>query len=464
MFYPFMVVERWAAGAAPPAEVPNKIWVRTVNDKTYVCTTISVHPTFQPLFEEMAQILERSANIKAGKSRLDPSFRGYLLTMARSLRTGEMWKIQRAGLEQIDGNLNLTLFTAEGYWDENIHFPLLMILGLRDYSLHSYLAGQIEHIAKVEDGVRTQAAAMGLTLPETSIRNDAPKKAFMFIYALRMAGFARALISGDVLGHDEPKIVPEGVDIKEHRNTGVLDVAEAKIPRSRFAAKILPPALAERITVEQVKIMTALHEAGHRLWGNRPDSPTLGRNLLRSAFKKYWGPAVEVLSDCMVAKVLTEAHSAGAISDGDFRSFQIAFVTDFILGRLRWPLEAFGLADSPAPEAFIRRDLDAHLIGSYLEFGWLCQSGMFSFDETSGKLTVDWGRAFSEACRMFDTINEFTLHGNLEGFQRFLQATTAQVDRTLLATINGVHRRNTQPGLVHRGDFEIFDPEKTIEN
>jgi hypothetical protein len=165
----------------------------------------------------------------------------------------------------------------------------------------------------------------------------------------------------------------------------------------------------------------------------------------------------------MVAKVLTEAHHAGQISEEDFQSFQMAFVTNFVLGSLRWPLEAFGLADNPAPEAFIRKGLDAHLIGHYLEFGWLCQPGIFSFDKTSGKLTVDWDRAFSEACNLFDTINGFTLRGDLEGFQRFLQEKTTQIDRTLLAEINGVHRKTTQPGLVHRGDFEIFDPHKEIE-
>ena len=297
IFHSYTVVERLRPNQEPPPAIPNQRWIRRLGRKTYVVTSMAVHPRFKASFEEAAALLEASASIEVDGEALAPTFQQYLLTMAASFRSGDMYPIVRAELDQVEGNLNLLFFPHEGYWPDNIKFSMMFGVGLRDPELLTYLIEQLPILQKIEADLIAKAETLGITSIKPSITAADARKLFKLLFCMGLAGFLRAYIPADAAGHDIPRNVP--ADILGHLIYVFLDVYETanKLLAAEYYNAVLEPEDAARVDVVKIEQITALHENGHGLPANKLSSPTATGRTLGDVFGAYWGMLAEPLAD-----------------------------------------------------------------------------------------------------------------------------------------------------------------------
>lgn len=377
--------------------------------------------------EEMRpHFLALARALRAPGAGLNKLFRDYLAEAARHLEAGDFEALLRADLAQNGqyGKLYFSVFPHEGYWADNLKFPLTLAVGIRDESsLVPTGPGFTELLNSLASRVQTVAEKTGLDDYQAPVLPLKPKEedgSMVGLWTLMTAGFKRAFMR-DPGGHDYPKREYPGV--VDHRNVILFDTVETWAKLVTFMAKkFLGAAASEEVSFEGLLRFVFLHEAVHGAQ-IRLNSATLlkdaagGRVALAEAFGDWWGILVEPWADAGAVLGCSSAADAGLMSDAERRQCVLAAVSlQFV--RLR-------------PRADLRESPTAapHLTGASMFLTMLILHGGMVCDidkvplcsvnlDRGERNTVD-----SVASMLFDGLTRMAAGGRLGSFKQLVNLT-----------------------------------------
>lgn len=238
-------------------------WFRQgLGNRWYRVVHMAFDEEMRPHFLRIASVLEKNADIKVEGESLHPQFRAFTRTMAQALQEGNFMELLQKDLQLSEGNLFMTFYPHEGYWEDGVKFPLMFELGIRDEGLLASARKMKDTIGWLGKQVEAVAKQSGLTsyqAPQVDLSNLS--RDIVFFWALRTGAFMRAFIR-DPGGHDYPKVTCPGTD--NHRVAMVLDTLKSWGPLANAAAKLyFGDEVARHVDFEGVSGFAMMHEVGH---------------------------------------------------------------------------------------------------------------------------------------------------------------------------------------------------------
>ena len=383
--------------------------IRGLEGQEYRVVNICFHENYRPTLLKIAGHLRSSANIEVDGHALNPSFRNYLKTAAEAIEEGNFVKWLKADLEQKEGNLFFTLFPHEGYWADNIKFPFIMEIGIRDIKAGKVANDHLDIAKQLKERVGRMQRELGFNETQVTDPGGTSEDSTEFIWIYTAAGFIEAFPDGAPLGHDYPKVSYPG--IRSHRNVVILDanlaVSQANM---ELVEKLFGPELARLYLPEITRDFAAWHEAQHSMIGNRPDTRMKDGRSLGETFGELWGFLAEPAADIGSLTAHNLLYKAGKRTENHYHGISLASVFRSV-SRI-YPKEV------ACSEDFIKEAL--HVAGTMLYLGFIFKEGntIVRFTEDN-ILEIDFSRLTAAIEKLDQKLIEFGLTGNPETFKTF---------------------------------------------
>lgn len=418
-------------------------WLVEGPDKqSYIVTHMRFHPRYEGFFLQFAYVLRRYADICVGGETLHPNFKDYVLTMARCLRSGDFVNLLKADLNQVEGNLFLTFFPHEGYWDDGIKFPWMFEVGIRDRIASEKFRERGYIFEKLEERAREIGSRVGASAPTHTIGMGDIEKMVQVVWVYKNGGFLRGFPHGIVAGHDYPKADYEGVE--GHRVVIVRDSfssSAAQEQAARLAHEFLPAPDADMINVDVLLSNIIWHEGSHGVSGNKPDTALSQGGTLAQALGSLWGKLVEPQSDVAFVVANRIAFEDGKISKEEREA---ALRRQFLrLMTMTQKRERVLDREFPAP----------HPAGATMTLGWLYQEGISITLDENEKFIVDWAQFEAGLARLWEKLTEFGFLGVPDDFFAFYQGCIRAIPDYVEARILAGQRKHLAKNLLNRGDL-----------
>ncbi len=439
----FTVIER-ATDKNLDFESQNINWslVRGMNNTTYKVTHMRFHPRYERFFLQFADVLDRYAEISVGGESLHPKFKEYVLKMAACLRSGDFVEILKADLNQIEGNLFLTFFPHEGYWDDGMKFPWMFEVGIRDRATSEKFREQGYIFERLEEKAREIGRRVGAPEPTHKVDMGDIEKMVQIVWVYRNGGFLRTFPHGIVGGHDYPKANYDGV--KGHRVVIVKDSFFSNISEEqarRVAYEFLPDEDAAMVNLDVVLSNIIWHEGSHGVSGNKPDTALSQGGTLSQAMGSFWGKLVEPQSDVAFSlanrigfedkKISREERAAG----------------------LRRQFIRLMTATHKRERALDEKFPSPHAAGATMSLGWLYQEGVSMSLNENGKFIIDWEQFETSLCRLWEKLTEFGFLGVRDDYFKFYQECIRAIPDSVEARILEGQKKHLVKNLLNRGDL-----------
>lgn len=254
----------------------------------YKVTNIALHPRYRADFSELAALLRANAN-----DGLDPEFKQYTLTMADACENGNFIDLLRADLDQTKGNIMLTYFPHEGYWADNIKFPFIAEIGIRQKISPEEMGKQLARLQELENQTAKILQSVGATYTPRIFDTTEIAKTNQMVWIYSNGGFVRAFPWSDPIGHDYPKRTYPGIDV--HRTVTMLDPIEATLQQRKKFIGMLSPKEKDLLAIKDIAEGVVYHEGAHGC-GMRPTDITSTGKTLGQAFGGYWGVLTESIA------------------------------------------------------------------------------------------------------------------------------------------------------------------------
>jgi len=385
--------------------------------------------------------------LRAPSTGLSELFRNYLTEAAQHLEAGDFEALLNADLKQDGryGKLYFSVFPHEGYWDDNLKFPLTLAVGIRDESSIVPAGPEFtELLNSLAKRVETECKAIGLNSYQAPLLPVKPKEedgSMVGLWALKTAGFKRAFMR-DPGGHDYPKRDYPGV--VDHRNVILFDTVATWSKLANFMGHHVFGEAVE-IGFEGLLRFVFLHEASHGTQ-IRPNSATLkaddsgGRAALAEAFGAWWGVLVEPWADTGAILGCSDAAHRGLISDADWRQCALATI-GLQLVRLR-----------PRADILETPTAAPHLTGTSVFLSLLVESGALQCDLNRSPLCqVDVSVVDKVASSFFDKLSRIGASGEVSDLQKLVNASIEAMPKDLEERLLVIRGQAPSYNLLDRG-------------
>eukprot|EP00929_Paragymnodinium_shiwhaense_P097188 TRINITY_DN58940_c0_g1_i1.p1 TRINITY_DN58940_c0_g1~~TRINITY_DN58940_c0_g1_i1.p1 ORF type:complete len:450 (-),score=112.71 TRINITY_DN58940_c0_g1_i1:235-1584(-) len=408
--------------------------------------------------EMRPHFLSLAAALRTPSDGLPDAFREYLRAAAAHLESGDFEGLLQADLaqSQAHGRLYLSVFPHEGYWADNLKFPMTFALGIKDESSiipsGAPFDGLLDSIA---GRVRSVAAAAGLPANHTPQASEAAEaNSIVGIWTLQTAGFKRAFLR-DPGGHDYPKRAYPGATA--HRSVILCDTVRTWSPLVQSVlGKVVGDDFSEG-SFEGLFRFVAFHEAVHGKQ-MKPDDRTLavgagGTPLtLSEAFGAWWGVLVEPWADAGAMLIAAAAAKSGIIDSTTAHRFVLALV-GYQLLRFR----ARGdILDAPTGSP--------HLTGSSVFLARLLQAGVLNCSaeqEPPCRLPAEASRLREAmeavAGALFDDLANMAARGALDDLKELVKSSVAAIPMELEQRLLDLKTSVPSYSILDRGDLLEVD-------
>lgn len=385
------------------------------------------HPDFRTDHQTLAAALERIAELDVGGDRLDPRLQRQLRAWATFFRTGRSSDEARAAQATIDageggGSLRVHIGPSESYWDDNIKFPYLLSVGVRDRSLQELLSRQRDSYQALENSLTDVAGYRPRTL---SLRG----------------GFAdpvEQVVTGGFL-QSFPFREPGGLNFPNAGSyaTGgsnrfifleVIDFWATQIQQT--LPKIVDEELQGWDAIASIRRLAVLHESGH-LIGPARDHVTPAGDRMGVAFGASWGDAEEPKADLAAIADARQRYRSGQLSPEEMHAAVLAFVGMMFSTRYR------------GKAAFLAGKAPAHYYGHVIEAGCLFNTGAMRLVDTPNgrRVHIDDEALLESTHALWKKIIGFQAAGDAAGFkamgEELARAIPDEADRMVLAANEG---------------------------
>ncbi len=405
----------------------------------YKVTHMRFHPRYSSLFQRFAKIVKESADITDGITSLHPSFRNYLLEMVECLMSGDFVRLLKADLNQTEGNVFLTFFPHEGYWDDNMKFPWMFEIAIRDQDAIRAVREKGYVLNRLEDRARAIASRLGAPQPSHVIDMGEVEKMVQVVWMWRNGGFVRAFPHGEVAGHDYPKADYETVS--GHRAVIIADPMMARRPLARrIAAEFLPERDLSKLTDETAIANVLWHEASHGISGNKPDTRLRSGGTLGVAYGALWGKLAEPQSDAAFAVANEILLADNLIS---VQTYESSLVDQF--------LRCMSMFRSK--ERVLQDGFDPHAAGATMTLGWLIMEGIVRLNEGTELFDVDWERFNGSLVRLWEKLTEFGFQGDPSAYKSFFRDTVSAIPEAMEKRIIAGQKKHLTRALLSRNDI-----------
>lgn len=432
---PYSVIERTTASEAVAFTAQkNKLGqivaaiVHGPDDNLYKVTNMAFHPTYRPHFLAMAEVLRRNASltIRTGNkiSALQPQFKQYTLAMASAFEQGDFVGLLQADLAQTDGLLYLSIFPHEGYWPDNVKYPLMLQLGIRemggeeDAALLSKITEYLEErSAKVLEPINGYKA-------RTFSAAEALKSGALLVWHENTAGLAGAVPNIEVGGNDYPKRPYPGIT-DQHRSIVWLDSIIGMVPLyHRYGQKFLSPDFMGMMSTDGSGDISKVlgHEATHGV-GMRPQSLTASGRSFSDVQGEAWGLLVEPLADWGSIAGWGEMYKRGHIS----RQKLSHIVHSQVFKLFRTVKDKASITSEKAFQS------TGHAVGDMAQFGAYTSGGAIHMTPGTHMFTVDVDKMVDIATAEFDRTTAFSGQDDVKGYHAYLRESVNKVPDDILA-------------------------------
>lgn len=393
--------------------------------------------------------------LRAPSGGLNEHFRAYLSDAARYLESGEFEELLKADLRQNGkyGRLYFSVFPHEGYWADNLKFPLMLAVGIRDESAIVPTGREFtEMLNNLSRHVQTQCKAAGLQDHQAlmlPLKEKDEDGSMIGLWTLKTAGFMRAF-KRDPGGHDYPKRDYPGV--VDHRNVILFDtVATWSKLVSFMMGRVFGDSL--NVTFEGLLRFVFLHEASHGVQ-IRTNAATLAvddsgaRLKLAEAFGEWWGVLVEPWADAGAVLGCRRAADRGLITEEDWWQCALATI-GYQLVRLQPRAD---ILDTPTTAP--------HLTGTSVLLSRLVVSEALKCDLDSEPVCTiapghgSVGRIDSVASALFDELTQIGASGEVAALRRLVNESIEAMPQDLEERILGLRAGAPSYNLLDRdGDL-----------
>ena len=417
-------------------------WVRKgLGDRWYRVVNMAFDEEMRPHFLAIAQVLEKNAQIKVEGQGLDPQFRAFTQTMASAFREGDFEGLLRKDLQLSEGNLFMTFYPHEGYWEDGIKFPLMFEVGIRDEGLLAQARKMQDTIGWLGKQVEASAKQAGLTsyqAPQVDLSNL--RRDVVFFWALRTGAFMRAYIR-DPGGHDYPKVTIPGID--NHRVAMVLDTLKSWGPLAKAAAQLyFGDEVARYVDFEGISGFAMMHEVGHGAQIKQNAKVGNGQTF-SEALGNRWGALVEPWADAGAVLTYHRALQDGLISEQEYKR---AVYSSILYSFVRLKPRATALS-----EGYIAGG--PHITGSSMYIGWLYQQGAIRKGRKGNLELVD-AKIPVATERFFKELATYAAKGDREGFNAFIRRSTEYLPEKLEAELLAKKGQLPSYVLLNRGELK----------
>lgn len=434
--------ERIEAGSLPRSKRIQTEWAREgLDGRWYRVQNIAHDVEMRPLLLSIAETLREHADIEVDGAVLHPEFRAYSLTVADALTEGDWETLLKADLEQTEGNLYFTFFPHEGYWSDNIKFPISLEIGIRDSSLMAALEKYrpaFEWLSgRIADVVRDSGMSTYFSPPSNiDFRRD-----FVSMWPTRTGGFMRGY-TRDPFGHDYPKVKYPGIEM--HRVVTFLDTVHGVLPGLKgVAEKLFGDEMADYITLAGRALCTLVHEATHGIQ-IRPGDKTLSGKEFGEAFGRHWGVVVEPWADAGSMVAAMKLFGDGRIEERE--SFELVFsrfvqTVNMLLPRERSMSE--GVMKS-AP----------HMTGAAMLTGYAYRFGALG-EGSKHLLEVDREKLAQAMTSFLDEVTRYAARGDVKAYLEWVKDCIEALPLELEQKILKIKEGGSAYVIVDRGELKL---------
>lgn len=362
---------------------------------------LPLHPLFKEDHLELAQALEEIAGLDVSDRKLDPALVDQLIKWAKFFRTGSAEDERLAMQATIDagngsGTLRVNLGPSESYWDDNMKFPYVLQVGIRNEQLSQELNIFQPTIQKVEASLKD--------VPYYEPRTISSRGGFAEVLWLAVSGGSwDSFAFGQPKGNNYPNyngyplegsnrfIVMEGADIcSDDFKKGLSAISDVDVSAWTDKSAFV------RFAVN--------HETGHLL-GPQRDHVLPNGERTASKFASHWADADEPKADLtgvMTARVLYEE---GTITKNE------------LIGLINTPIAMNFSMRYKGKKAFAAGGAPAHFFGHMIEVGMFFKSGAYSLtDDSPKKIHIDYDKYLTASEHLWKMIIKFQASGDVDGF------------------------------------------------
>jgi hypothetical protein len=384
-----------------------------------VATPLPQHPSFRGDHQALAGIFERVAALAVDGQQLDMGLQRQLRAWAQYFRTGTAADEKAAAQATIDagetgGALRLHVGPSESYWPDNIKFPYLMTIGIRDPGMTDQLRQWRDVFPQVEQSLAD--------VPHYQPRELSTRGGFADpMYQITTAGFLESYGGREPRGANYPNYSYGA----QGSNRFIL--METLPPLVRDCNAMADRLLDESLSIDAVQnlddnvvLFATGHESGH-LVGPQRDHVTPSGQREGVAFGARWGSAEEPKADLTALELAYTRARLGQIDETEKRELMQASVL-------------FAMALYPGKAETLAGSVSDHPFGYAMELGYYFQSGALSLNE-AGKIHLDFVALEKSSHELWKKIIGFQAAGDVDGFMKFANDAVAAVPDTVDAAL-----------------------------
>jgi len=358
--------------------------------------------------------------------------------MADVYESGDFPKLLAADLDQITGNLFFTFFPHESYWSDNMKYPWMFEIGIRDKELTSAALENAEGFQWLESHTAETINSVGVEYEARLMSEEDFAKSAELVWVLRTGGFLWAFRYGDVAGHDYPKRPYPG--ITGHRNVVLLDALKTS-NKSEIVDRVFGSEYAKYLSFEGKSNAVLWHEATHGV-GIRALTMTASGKTFGDVFGDYWGMHSEPYADVGGVLIMHHLFEIGKITEQEFKEGLMSFMA--------YELTAFNPKEDALDETYQKED--PHGTGASLAVGWMFQKGAVYKNDETGFYEVNWETIIDVLSEFYDRMTPFAALGDLAGFKDFIVECVEGVPAEIDAIKIEMNKENVHSvSLINRG-------------
>lgn len=372
-----------------------------------VATPLPLHPAFRDDHQTLAAVFDRVAALDG----LDAGLVSQLSAWAKYFRSGSAADEKAAAQATIDagesgGALRLHVGPSESYWPDNIKFPYLLTIGIRDPGMTDQLRQWRDVFPQVEQSL--------VDVPNYQPRQLSTRGGFADpMYQIATAGFMESYSGREPRGANYPNYTYG----TEGSNRFIL--METLPPLVKDCNALADRLLDTGLSINEVRnldnnvvLFATGHESGH-LVGPQRDHVTPSGAREGVAFGSRWGSAEEPKADLTALELACSRARLGQIDESEKRELMQASVL-------------FAMALYPGKAAALSGKVSDHPFGYALELGYYFQSGALSLG-SDARVHIDFTKLETSSHDLWKRIIGLQAAGDVDGFMRFANDCIAAV-------------------------------------
>lgn len=384
---------------------------------------LPLHPDFRVAHEKLAKTLTEITALNVQGSELHPKLILQLKAWAQFFTTGTAPDEAAAVQATIDagedaGLLRVHLGPSESYWADNIKFPYVLMVGIRDPQLAAILAEKQRAFFALEDSLRGIAHYAPRTL--------SPRGGFADpVWFILTGGFVSTYQYGEPAALNFPNHDYPGVE--GSNRIIMLEVAPSYAPQAETVlARLLARDTSSWNSIHPLMHFVTAHESGHMIGPPRSHVVPAG-GTMGMAFGNHWGDADEPKADLTaVAQVSLLVRQQIAELQAVWNQVEGLTVTREEAEDILFAALGMNLSKRyRGKDMFNDGKLHYHSYGHMIQVGMLFKSGALRLEDD--KFEVDFDRMMSAYHELWRNIIGYQASGNVAGFLAYSSGLVAEI-------------------------------------